>query len=49
MVKQKCASAYHHVYVKGISFKPEFFIYAPANELEGVCRGYAGLRALVGT
>lgn len=49
MVKQKRAAAYHHVNVKGLSFKPEFFIYAATDELEGVCRAPACLRALLAT
>ncbi|GAB2314744.1 hypothetical protein SGMN_20590 [Stenotrophomonas geniculata] len=36
MVKQKRAFAYHLMHVKGISFKPEFFIYAATNDVEGV-------------
>ncbi len=42
MVKQKRAFAYHLMHVKGISFKPEFFIYTATNDVEGVrAKGFA--------
>lgn len=33
MVKQNHAFAYHLMHVKAVSFKPEFFIYATADDV----------------
>lgn len=44
MVKQKTPLAHYFLQVKGISFEPEFFIYAAAYKLEGIRGAGTGLR-----